>query len=621
MLKTYLQENQIIVPSYQHYGGLSGFQDYGVIGCQIKNKLTNMWREFFIGNEISEVEIPTIMPHSALKASGHVERFTDYVVYDNFGECYRADHFAKKWFDDNNMIDLSNLVDSWDQTTLEENINKYKMMDAINEKKFLELHSHKDTNYISAVEFDLQEKFNAKLALVGLDAVYRVNVLKKNLMIEVPSNTLVQDAVPDFLRPELAQGIFVNFKHYLNFLQKDNDFKQFGIAQIGKSYRKEISPQPLTRMREFTQAEIEYFVDPLNKSHPYINEYLDLEIPLLTDSMQEDGINSCVLMKLDSALKSNIINHELIAYFLAKIYTFAIKIGLKPNLIRFRQHQKNEMAHYASQCWDLECFVSNNNNSGYWLECVGCADRGSYDLTAHTEANPKQPLNAKRKLAQPVKSIETIIKPNAATLSKAYGKSTNTIKTYFESLDQVTALTISSLIKNQDKFKCTINNIDYEFASNIFIIDQKQTTTTHELFIPHVIEPSFGIDRLMFAIFDQNLWQRESDNRRLVLSLPPELTIYDVAVFPLHKKDLMINLANDIRSKLISHKLKCYYDDSSTAIGKKYVRCDEIGVRHVITIDPGSVEHGIVTIRDRDTMKQISVQTNDVYDTLMKMSN
>src|SRR4051794_13809153 len=116
MLKTFLAENQLISQSYQHYGGVMGHQDYGIVGCQIKNKFLNTWREFFLGTDIHEVELPCIMPHAILKASGHVERFTDYVVYDDTGVCYRADHLAKKWFRENSMLDLESLVDSWSQS-------------------------------------------------------------------------------------------------------------------------------------------------------------------------------------------------------------------------------------------------------------------------------------------------------------------------------------------------------------------------------------------------------------------------------------------------------------------------------------------------------------------------
>ena len=568
MLKTFLQENQFIMPSYQHYGGFTGYQDYGILGFQLKNKLLNLWRNTMLDTNIHEVEIPTIMPHAVLKASGHVDRFTDYIVYDTNGLCHRADHLAKKWFKDNDMDELANYVDSWDQNTLEQQINKYAM----------------------------------------IDSETKVQVLKKNLMIEVPSNTLSLDADADFLRPELAQGIFVNFKIYQSYFQhEDVGFKPFGIAQIGKSYRKEISPQPFVRMREFTQAEIEYFFDPEDKTHNNYHLYDNLTVPFLTDEMQENGIDIAICTTIGNAIDKNMINHKLMAYFLAKIYSFAIKLGLKDNKIRFRQHQKNEMSHYANQCWDLECFVNNS-----WLECVGCADRGCYDLTAHSKINPKQLMTVKRKLPEAKISTNIIIKPNISKMVKLYEKLLNQIKTHFVELDQTVTREIARYINNGQNFTLTIDDQECLFESSMFTIQEQKITTTHETFAPHVIEPSFGVDRLMYALLEQNIWQREINERRLVLSLPNSLALFDIAVFPLHKKEEMCKMADDIRIKLINAGFKCYYDESNTAIGKKYVRCDEISVKNVVTVDPGSLKTGLVTIRDRDTMEQITVHKDDL---------
>lgn len=586
MLKNFLNENQIIVPSYQYYGGMSGFQDYGIFGFQIKNRLINLWREFFTGQDVHEVEIPTIMPHDILKASGHVDRFFDYVVYDRNGACFRADHRVKNFCRENNMSDIADRVDAMTAIELEEIINKHKMID-----------------------------------------VDYARVVKKNLMVEVPSNTLVQNANPDFLRPELAQGIFVNFNTYMAYLQDGDDFHQFGIAQIGKSYRKEISPQPFIRMREFTQAEIEYFVNPGQKTHPEYIQYCDTEIPILTQKMQTDGVFTPQKIYVRDAVSNNMISHELMGYFLAKIYLFAKKIGLHEDKIRFRQHLSNEMAHYASQCWDLECLVM-----GSWLECVGCADRGCYDLTAHGIRNQNQPFTAKTKLSNPYNREVLIIKPNAKYWRGDMAKYIDKTKKYLANLDNDTLMEINNaLVKSEvvnmyadgNSVYLSLENLDKpkitECTKDMFTISKETHNITHETFIPNVVEPSFGIDRLMYAVLEQNIWFREQDinkgtnePRRAVLSLVNQLCPYDVAVFPLHKKDKMIEMAKQIRTALILQKYKCYIDDSGTSIGKRYTRADELGVKHVITVDPGTLDTGIVTIRNRDSMQQITIHYNDI---------
>lgn len=268
----------------------------------------------------------------------------------------------------------------------------------------------------------------------------------------------------------------------------------------------------------------------------------------------------------------------------------------------------------ANQCWDLECLVGAPHQ--YWLECIGCADRGSYDLESHFIN--KQTLMVKRKLESPILVKDTLIEPNVTKLVPVYGKMTNSIKLYFKNLDLKSRTDLAIVIKNQPNFVCMIDDIEIVFESSMFLIREKENIITHEDFIPHVIEPSFGIDRLMFAILDQNIWQRQSDNNRIVLSLPKALSFYDIAVFPLHKKDAMVELANTIRCKLMGNGLKCYFDDSGAVIGKKYVRCDEIGVQYVVTVDPGSLQTGIVTIRHRDTMAQDEVHYTKLNDIILK---
>jgi glycyl-tRNA synthetase len=147
-------------------------------------------------------------------------------------------------------------------------------------------------------------------------------------MFEVPSTS--NDFGIDFLRPELAQGIFVSYPSCQRFLQKE---PPFGIAQTGPSYRKEISPHPYTRMREFHQAEIEYFFDPKDKTHHNYYKYKDISIPILTSDMQLKHISTPQTVTLEYALNNNMISSSLMAYFIAKIYLFALRIGLKKSCL------------------------------------------------------------------------------------------------------------------------------------------------------------------------------------------------------------------------------------------------------------------------------------------------
>lgn len=559
-IRNLLQEHQFLVPSYSHYGGHTGYQNYGILGCKIKNKLLEFWRKTFLHNTgIFEIECPSIMPYAILKASGHVDRFTDYVVYDGEGICHRADHLVRDYYREHG---IAGNVETLTREELEEAINKYAIIRGV----------HNETT----------------------DTYAPVTVTTKNLMFSVPSH--VADTV-DYVRPELAQGIFVEFKQCQQYLKRE---LPFGLAQIGKSYRNEISPKQFTRMREFTQAEIEYFTDPTDKTHPKFSEITDITVPILTAHAQLAGDTESLMVSLGSAVESGFIRHQTMAVFIARIYQFAVAIGLRPDLIRFREHLPHEMAHYASECWDLEAFVD-----GDWLECVGCADRGDYDLSAHdrVSTNPAwcKSMKMRRNLTEPIVVNKLSVMVHKKIVAKQFGCVTPVI------LDHFNALTPGEIAKLKD----TDSNVivsgwdeEYIVTRDMFEIVEKKERITFEEFYPHVIEPSFGIDRLMYVLLNHTIWVREADDKRLVMSLPKHLVPYDVAIFQLHNKPDMIACAGNIQRMLSDVGFDCWMDDSSTSIGKRYCRVDEIGIRYVITVDPGSLKDGCVTVRERDSMLQ-----------------
>lgn len=185
-------------------------------------------------------------------------------------------------------------------------------------------------------------------------------------------------AAPVYLRPETAQGQFLNFRKLLDFNQ---DAMPFASASIGKSYRNEISPRSgLLRVREFLMAEVEHYVDPEKKEHERFAEVAQLGLPLLDKKTQLAGQTTPRNVSIEDAVKSGTVDNETLGYFLGRIMLFLLKIGVDPSKIRFRQHLDNEMAHYACDCWDAELLTSYG-----WIESVGCADRSAYDLTAHSK--------------------------------------------------------------------------------------------------------------------------------------------------------------------------------------------------------------------------------------------
>lgn len=544
-LKKCLKASHIITQSYTHYGGESGLQDYGPVGFEIKRKLLDVWIKRFVksSNNIRQVEIPTLVPAQILGRSGHTVKFYDYVMYHD-DKCYRVDHLIK---------------DHYNSSTISAPLLK---------------------NVETMTESEM-EAYVWDNNILPRDCI----IQKKHLMFETSGK---------YLRPELAQGIFVNFNSYFDFFRQK---LPFGIAQVGKSYRDEISPKPFVRLREFSQAELEYFVDPSCKTHPLYNYIKDVELPLLNADMQIRNINM-MSIRIGDAIDHKIISHELMAYFLNQIYQFALEIGLDKSKIRFRQHLPEEKAHYAIECWDLEA-----NVDGHWLECVGCADRGDYDLTCH---NIKDSSICKRNLEKDeyTESVVYKININKKCISKKYGPLTQSIASYFDSLSQ------EEIKDLEAPLTIRLDDQTLVICDEMFSITAENIIVKHMKFIPHVLEPSFGIDRLMYAVLEHSFIIR--DNTKYVLKLNNNLTPYDCALFNLTDNDETISIYDALLNKLKNEKLDVFTEDSSVNIGKKYIRADQIGVKYCITIDPASFASRAVTIRDRDTKEQISVSLDNM---------
>lgn len=542
-LKTHLEESQFIIQSSKLYGGVNGFHDYGTLGFMVKQKLINLWRKHFLfEEEIFEVETTTLTIPQILKASGHIDLFFDYVIYDKDNKCHRADHLAKEYLKSKN--ENHEQVDTWSKQQLEYFIKN-----------------------------NLAQQLNLELDQVILQT--------KNLMFKADDM---------YLRPETCQHLFGNFDQYLNFYKEK---LPFGVAQVGKSYRKEVSPKPFTRLLEFTQAEIEFFFDPLNNTYHKFDNVAHIKLPLLSSHDQIYN-QSLQYVSVGDAVKNKIICNEILVYFLARIYLFIQLIGLKEDKIRFRQHLPNEMAHYSADCWDLECLVDGN-----WLECIGCADRQSYDLKAHSTIKP---LTVKRdnkiiKIVPIMKEIGKIYKSKAKIL-----------------VDHLNGLDKSIVLNIQEHFCHSLEPLEININNELFFVSKEMIEYNYvfEEFYPHVIEPSFGIDRLIYAVLNQNFWTRNSDEQRIVLSLPIILTPYDVAILQLSNDDKLLLVVSNIKKELKNKGYLCYTDTSGVAIGKRYARTDKLGIKYAITVDFDSLEDNKITIRERDSMNQIRVNVDDI---------
>lgn len=427
-----------VFPSSEIYGGFSSTYDYGPLGAQMLMKIKNSWWKSFVESKLDVVGLDgAIFSHpKTWEASGHVQSFNDPLVEDKVTHVrYRADHLIE----DVLKMDTSKLSFEEMQKILDEN--------KIKSPAGNELTKLKSFNLLVSAELGSTDETKSKA----------------------------------YLRGETCQIIFLQ---YLNVMQSMRLKPPFGIAQIGKAFRNEITTKDfIYRMREFTQMELEYFVDPKDgeSSYEYWKEFM--------------------------------------------LNWFVTELGLPREKFRYRTIPKEEMSHYAKIQNDFEF----ESSSGKWFELSPLNHRGDYDLSRHQEYS----------------------------------------------------------------------------GENFMYKDQE---TGHE-FMPNVIEISIGIDRTLYALLDNAYFE---DGDRVVLKLDPKIAPYNVAVFPLVKnKPEVVAKAKEVYESLVKAGFVVAWDDRGN-VGKRYYSQDEIGTPKCVTVDYQTLEDGTVTIRDRDTTKQIRVKVEEI---------
>ena len=437
----YLKQLGFVYQGSEIYGGLANAWDYGPLGVELKNNIKKAWWKDFVQCHPNNVGIDAaiLMNPQTWVASGHVGGFSDPLVdCKSCGSRHRAD----KLIEDYTLG--AETGDGWD-----------------NEKLF---------NFI----------VENKVACPKCGAVNYTPIRKFNLMFETHQGVVEEAKSVVYLRPETAQGIFVNFKNVQRTTRKK---VPFGIGQIGKSFRNEITPGNfIFRTREFEQMELEFFCKPNT----------DL---------------------------------EWFAYWKKFCLDFLSKLGLKDSSVRFRDHKPEELCFYSKATTDVEFKYFFG-----WGELWGIADRTDYDLGVH---------------------------------QKHSGES--------------------------------LEYLDPE---------------TNEKYIPYVVEPSVGVERLLLAVLTNAYEEEELEGgeTREVLHLHPALAPVKIAVLPLVNK--LNEKATEVFSLLSKHFV-CEYDTSGK-IGKRYRRQDSIGTPYCVTVDFDTLENGTVTIRDRDTMEQVRMNIEDL---------
>jgi glycyl-tRNA synthetase len=574
--------------SFELYGGSRGFYDYGPLGSTLKRRIEQVWREFYIIQEgFMEIECPTIGIEEVFIASGHVGGFSDPLCECiNCSEAFRADHLVE------NVMEAAGTLSADDLTKV---IRDYE---------------------IRCPECGGE-----------LGDAYEFNLMFKTT---IGPGTGRQG----YLRPETAQGMFVDFQRLSRFYR---DKLPFGAVQIGKSYRNEIAPrQGVIRLREFTQAECEIFVDPRNKKHPNFERFADKELVLYSQEAQKMG--KSFRMTVRDAVKAGVIAHEILGYNLALTHEFLTKIGISPAKLRFRQHLKDEMAHYAIDCWDAEIETDRFG----WVEMVGIADRTDYDLKAHARVS-KTELYVYVEYDEPRMITRFAVKPNMGKLGPIFkGKA----KAVAETLKQLSKEELS-----KDEVKITVDGEEMTVSPEMVSFAEETVKVSGENVVPHVIEPSYGIDRIFYGVMEhafdeESVAQKasesglkkmeeignepkaaaaesesgveEEDESRLIMHLSSAVAPVQVAVLPLLTRKELADPAKEIVRKLWEKMLLVNYDDSGT-IGRRYRRNDEIGTPYSITVDYDTLEDWTVTIRDRDSMRQVRAPIKDIEDVIYEL--
>ncbi len=435
-----------VYPGSEIYGGLANTWDYGNLGVELKNNVKKAWWQKFIQENPYNVGVDCaiLMNPQTWVASGHLGNFSDPLMdCKQCHERFRADKVIEDYCQEKG-ITLEGSVDAW---------SKQEMADYIKEQG-IGCPSCGGHDFTDIREFNLMFK-----TFQGVT--------------EDASNTV-------YLRPETAQGIFVNFKNVQRTSRKKIPF---GIGQIGKSFRNEITPGNFTfRTREFEQMELEFFCEP------------------------------------DTDL-------EWFDYWKSYCINWLYSLGIKEEDLRIRDHEPEELSHYSKATTDLEFMFPFG-----WGELWGIADRTDYDLTQHQ----------------------------------------------------------------------TVSGVDMSYFDD----------TKNEKYIPYVIEPSLGADRVVLAFlceaYDEE--ELEGGDKRTVLHFHPALAPVKIGVLPLSKK--LAEGAGKVYEQL-SKKYNCEYDDRGN-IGKRYRRQDEIGTPFCVTYDFESEEDHAVTVRDRDSMEQVRIPIDEL---------
>ncbi|KAK6000146.1 hypothetical protein QM012_004134 [Aureobasidium pullulans] len=614
-----LRRKVFLWQSFEPYGSVKGLFDYGPPLEQLESQVIQIWRDHFIRSEkMMALKCSMLTPYEVLKTSGHVDRFADYMCKDpKTGEILRSDHLIADVLEARLKSDKEARGEKVEEKE-EDPKKKKKQSKAAKGAVKLDDAVRQEYEHVLAMLDDytgegmgeLIKKYDIRNPSSGNEVEPPVSV---NLMFQTQIGASSNS--PAFLRPETAQGQFLSFQKLLEY--SDGQLP-FASASIGYSFRNELSPRAgLLRVREFLMAEIEHFVDPEGgKAHPKFHTVADVKLPLLDRNTQTSGSTKPTMVAIGEAVKTKLVDNETLGYFLVRIYQFMQKIGIDMNKLRFRQHMANEMAHYASDCWDCELL-----NSYGWTECVGCADRSAYDLSVHEKATGTV-LRAREQLKNPETIEEWVPVIDKKKAGPKFKKDAKAIENALEALSQEMKEKLQITMESEGKAEVPVEEIaagKVEIDTSIVKFEKQKKTITFREFVPNVIEPSFGIGRILYSLMEHSYWTRENDEARSVLSFSPVVAPIKVLVCPLQKDPKFAPLTAKLEEALDNKSISFKIDQTGVSIGKRYSRNDELGIPFGITIDYEALDDGSLTLRDRDSTKQVRASQAEIIKAVSRM--
>jgi len=544
--------------SYEIYGGVSGFVTYGHLGARLKHNIEKKLRELFVNKlGILEIESPIIAPSQVFEASGHIAHFKEPMI-----ECLRC---KKKFRADHLLRECT------------------KVTEAEAEKLRLE---------------ELQaalEKYDVHCPECG----ETFGEPKQFLTMFKTTIGPYSEAI-GYGRPEAAQGIFVEFNRLYDMAREK---LPFGALQIGHALRNEISPrQGLIRLREFTIADLEFFFDPEEPDCYLLKEVENEKLRFLLAEDRQKCSEEVTELTIKETLKKKIIKSEWQAVFMAFAKKLLIELGVPAEKQRFIEKLPWERAHYSLQSFDQEVYVERWG----WVEVSGHAYRTDYDLKSHMEGSGVD-MHVFKEYDKPVEKVQIVIKPIMAKLGPIFKGEAAKVA---EMLSQSDPAEVEDAIRKDGCYMLG----KYKILSEHLDIRRERVVERGRRFIPHVVEPSFGSDRLFYVALEYSYRVKED---RAILSFPSEVAPIQVGIYPLMSKDGLQEKALMLHNMLLDEGFVVEFDEAGS-IGRRYARADEIGVPLGITVDYDTLKDNTVTIRDRDSWKQVRSKIEDLPELLRR---